>query len=561
MLEKKTRVGFLVDGLTVSHQVAELINFVQEDQSFCDPVIFITDHGVKTYGFVYKMRLAARSGLLSLVNALLLSVFSKLIRAIELPLVRKQFPNYQRSIDISPLTEIKRVYLSSVWSKNHISVSFSDKDILKVRETGVHCLIRCGSGVLQGEILNATKYGVLSFHHGDNRVNRGGPSGFWEVLNKESSSGFIIQRLTKELDGGEVVFRGNMMTANLWLMNNAQLIEKSNIFMKKVLKNIANDQKLESSEKICLHDRPLLKISSWTVMFKYFFYISIPKIIDALASRFFGHKITRWSIAFAKHNNFSKSLWRFTEVENPKGRYFADPFVFNYRGDTFLFAEDYSQHNSKGSISAMQVIGNTVEHIGVVLEEDFHLSFPFVFEAYDEIYMVPESSQAREIRLYKCIDFPRTWELEHVMMENVSAADTMIFKQDNLWFMLTNICSANIGDHQSELHIFYSENLKTRNWLPIKSGNPVLFDSQKARNGGLVQHKGSYYRINQVQDMSHYGKAFEIKKILDINENTYQEEKVMKITPSFKKDIISTHHFHADETFAVVDFGRKERLK
>ena len=72
---------------------------------------------------------------------------------------------------------------------------------------------------------------MISFHHGDNRVNRGGPSGFWEVLNREPSSGFIIQKLNTELDGGSVLVRGNMMTQNYWLQNNAQLLKKSNFFM------------------------------------------------------------------------------------------------------------------------------------------------------------------------------------------------------------------------------------------------------------------------------------------------------------------------------------------
>ena len=51
--------------------------------------------------------------------------------------------------------------------------------------------------------------GIISFHHGDNNINRGGPAGFWEVFNEEPSTGFIIQRLTEELDGGDVIFKAN----------------------------------------------------------------------------------------------------------------------------------------------------------------------------------------------------------------------------------------------------------------------------------------------------------------------------------------------------------------
>ena len=41
------------------------------------------------------------------------------------------------------------------------------------------------------KILNLNKYGILSFHHGDNRQYRGGPAGFWEVYERNNSSGFI----------------------------------------------------------------------------------------------------------------------------------------------------------------------------------------------------------------------------------------------------------------------------------------------------------------------------------------------------------------------------------
>lgn len=105
-------------------------------------------------------------------------------------------------------------------------------------------IIRCGSAILRGGILDVSKYGVFSFHHGDNRKYRGGPSGFWEVFNRDPSSGFIIQKLNQELDGGNIYVRGNLMTYSLWLQNNAQLLERSNIFMIKFLKQMADTRVL-----------------------------------------------------------------------------------------------------------------------------------------------------------------------------------------------------------------------------------------------------------------------------------------------------------------------------
>ena len=63
-------------------------------------------------------------------------------------------------------------------------------------------------------------------------------------------------------------------------------------------------------------------------------------------------------------------------------------------------------------ISVIKVDGDNYDFLGVVLEEDFHLSFPFVFKDGDDIYMVPESSKNSDIRLYKSVDFPLKWKFE-----------------------------------------------------------------------------------------------------------------------------------------------------
>lgn len=65
-------------------------------------------------------------------------------------------------------------------------------------------VVRRGFGLLSGDILSATEYGVLSYHHGDPREYRGGPAGFWEYLHDRRHAGAIVQTLTDELDAGIV---------------------------------------------------------------------------------------------------------------------------------------------------------------------------------------------------------------------------------------------------------------------------------------------------------------------------------------------------------------------
>ena len=146
-------------------------------------------------------------------------------------------------------------------------------------------------------------------------------------------------------------------------------------------------------------------------------------------------------------------------------------------------------------------------------------------------------------------------------MVNVDAADTMLIKNNNLWFLLTNICSAKIHDHQSELHIFYSEDFINGHWTPIQSGNPVIFDPLKGRNGGFFTKKEKLYRVNQKHGQGHYGKNFCVNEILELSKDKYLEKEVSIIEPNFKKSAFSTHHFSATDKIAAFDFARIERLK
>ncbi len=66
-------------------------------------------------------------------------------------------------------------------------------------------VVRHGFGILKGRILTEPDHGVLSFHHGDIRRYRGVALGFWNFIEGEPTSGVTLQRLTPELDGGEIV--------------------------------------------------------------------------------------------------------------------------------------------------------------------------------------------------------------------------------------------------------------------------------------------------------------------------------------------------------------------
>eukprot|EP00124_Ichthyophonus_hoferi_P003791 Ihof_evm6s354 gene=Ihof_evmTU6s354 len=58
-----------------------------------------------------------------------------------------------------------------------------------------------------------------------------------------------------------------------------------------------------------------------------------------------------------------------------------------------------------------------------VIKESFHLSYPFIFEHQNETWMIPETGDNRDVRLYKSHDFPYDWQLEKVLLSGKAFRD------------------------------------------------------------------------------------------------------------------------------------------
>ena len=82
-----------------------------------------------------------------------------------------------------------------------------ESDVWRICDARPDVLLRFGFRILKGSILHAARYGVWSYHHGDNHVNRGGPAGFWEVMDERPVTGSVLQILNEDLDNGRVIYR------------------------------------------------------------------------------------------------------------------------------------------------------------------------------------------------------------------------------------------------------------------------------------------------------------------------------------------------------------------
>lgn len=434
---------------------------------------------------------------------------------------------------------------------------YHEQDLETIKSLNVDVLVNGASGILSGEILTICEFGIISLSHDDSDEN--GPAGFWDVLNQEPSTAFVVQKLLNEAGGGRVLTRGSIATAPSYAQNLARIYKKSIIIMHRVLENLGKTRILPHNLPQPSDAHKPYGLPSLHAVAHYEVKVLIT-MSRALFNRSVG-KYHRWGVAYQFAEDWhSPVLSDSNIIANPPYRFLADPFVFR-RGDLDVcFVEDYDYRTKRGKISVFKVSHNEYEELGTALDEQFHLSYPFIFTVDDELYMCPETSEIREIRLYKCTQFPLRWVYYKTLMADISAADTNIFFFKGRWWLLSNIDSSEIGDHCSELHVFYSDAFDSDVWTPHEE-NPVIFDSERARNGGFFRDGEKLLRVFQRQGFDVYGESMGIAELKDLGMETYSEETVSRIEPCFAPRIIGTHSFSYHNGLLAIDFVKIEQVK
>jgi hypothetical protein len=450
------------------------------------------------------------------------------------------------------------ISVEPIFCDSALAYDYRDRDIQEIRSLDFDILISCVPGLLRGEILNSARFGVISLELTDNRVNRGRSPAFWEVYERQDSTGFTIQQLTGELGAGNVLFRGRLPTKGYWLLNQAAVSAKSNFYLKKVLSDLAETRQLSVRRDSYPYFNPLFKSPSSGVLFIYLLRLILKSIEERLNNRFW-KKYQRWGVAFSHCDWRDLVMWRAIKMQKPPNHFLADPFVVSYENANYCFVEDLDYSFGRGYISVYRLLEDSSERIGEVLVEPFHMSYPYVFVYQSKHYMCPEASASGEIRLYECEEFPLKWKLKKILMANVSAADTTIFERDGIWWLFTNIDSINAGDHCSELSIFYADDPLTDRWIPHPK-NPIFVDSLKARNGGILFEGDQIYRVSQRQGFDQYGAGSGINRITHLSKADYQEEALFAVERNFFKKLIGTHHIHSNGQITVFDYLEKVRV-
>ena len=546
-MSDKLKIGILHQGTEASYFQAQIINFLCNSDRF--EVYWVKLQTQETLAKKLKRKLDDR-GLVSVVSDVFFKLFEQLEKSIFS--VLKVSDNETTKMDAFYFYDTIEIGYTT---RKFNSCYINGEGLKKLNSLKFDFLYRSsGGGIFKGDILGIPKHGIISLHHGDNNWNRGGPPGFWEVYRGLPTTGFIIQILNSNLDGGSVIERGWCRTARYYTLNRRAISIAANgcliDFFERISKEFPGVNLTSCPSNI--FDGNILRNPTFTQLI---FYIGKVASRDAIkaAERYIFRRRHNWRIGYQFRSWQGASLGRSKTLIPPRGRFYADPFIFKRDEKVCIFYEDYSYSEQKGVISCSEVTTkgefNKYEDL---LNLDVHQSFPYLFECEGALYMVPETRGSRNIQLFRCDKFPDRWVKVKDLINSINAVDSVIFYLDDVWWMLTTTAVDDFSKADSILRCFKAKHPVLSEWKEC-SASPLFRDPLVGRNGGILLLNDRIYRVSQTPGFQHYGKSCCIWEVSASNKELYFSER-QQISADFSRKVKSIHHFHGGDQFFAFDF-------
>ena len=264
---------------------------------------------------------------------------------------------------------------------------------------------------------------------------------------------------------------------------------------------------------------------------------------------------------------FNNKNYIFDEIIFPFGmRYWvADPFVIEENGEIFIFYELFDEFKGKGTIACSKVEGNRASKPQIVIEEEFHLSFPMLFQIGETYYLIPESEASRTIILYKCDSFPFKWHKEKILLEDIKACDSVIINIDKKKLLLTSIMDET--DIEGKKNYCYVHNciyeLDEQLNIIANSKQKLNDGDYGIRNAGnIIYTNDSFYRIAQNCTDGEYGKGLVVWKGESLKpyiEKEYVSADYTTLNEHIRHSkhngaISGIHTYNNSENYEIIDF-------
>ena len=467
-------------------------------------------------------------------------------------------PEAKREVDITDYYQ-NLPSISCLTTSKGISAYFGKNDVESIKSAKLDFILRFGFGIIKGEILEAAKYGVWSYHHDDDRKYRGVPTGFWEIMFGDPVNAALLQRLTATIDSGVILHKAYFATINhSWEANLNNLLQSSTEWPLQVCREIENG----NTEFLSVTNSPesaIYKMPDNFTMIRFLLKVFVNKLRFHFRDLF---RAEKWNIgiiplASAKliqsgEYTIPEPVW--LKINSKKSVYHADPFGFLKDGNYHIICEEYDYSNPKGYLTSFQVDGLSyqISNKVVALKKDYHLAFPYSFEYEGINYCIPENSVGGNVDLYRYDISKGQLVFEQTLIENLQAVDaSLFFHEGSWWLFFTDTISTN-----ERLKIFYSANM--RGPYSPHANNPVKVDVRSSRPAGKpFVFDGKLLR--PTQDCSERsGRRICINQINKLSPTEFKESEFTLLNQSSSSEYADGMHTFCVTEGAVIVDGKSE---
>jgi hypothetical protein len=241
----------------------------------------------------------------------------------------------------------------------------------------------------------------------------------------------------------------------------------------------------------------------------------------------------------------------------PEEVFWADPFVWSRDGRSFVFFEERRYRIRRGHIRAWELDqgGRPQGRSFAVIDEPYHLSYPYLFEDGGDLYMVPEKAEQRRVDVYGCIRFPERWEKVATLIDGARLSDPTVFHHLGRWWLF---CAASRGRMRvnETLMAFHADSPLAQRWTP-HPGNPIVRDFSRGRPAGRVQRDASDRLLRPGQDcVRRYGYGVTLNQIVELTPERYREQCVWRASGPAIGGWRGMHHIDWRDGLLVMDAQR-----
>lgn len=210
-------------------------------------------------------------------------------------------------------------------------------------------------------------------------------------------------------------------------------------------------------------------------------------------------------------------------VNDTQADFVADPFMVCDGETWYLFFEIWNYATQRGCVglATSDQKRRRWRYRGVVLDEPFHLSYPLVFRWENSWYMVPETSEAGEVRLYRAARFPVAWEKVATLLPLPDLVDPTLFFYDQQWWMFVTEGAQTHG----VLRLYLADALEGP-WHEHPHSPLLRDDPARARSAGrVIFYDHRLFRLAQ-DCATAYGASVRVFEIRTLTPTHYEEQEL-----------------------------------